>query len=160
MYAPAQHDEITGLVNYIDQQLDAIRTSAYGLTEEQARATPCRSALSVRGIIWHIVWVMRSATSRLEQGPQLGQITEEDAAAFFGSFTPAPWYGRLEPESIRLRYLVVHQVEELARHAGHADIIREQLDGSLVPALVLSREGAPANEFFAPYEPRPGTIVA
>ena len=49
MYAPAQHDEVTGLVNHIDEQLTAIRAAAFGLTEEQARQTPCRSALSVGG---------------------------------------------------------------------------------------------------------------
>ena len=27
MYAPAQHDEVTGLVNYIDEQLTAIRAA-------------------------------------------------------------------------------------------------------------------------------------
>ena len=28
-----------------------------------------------------------------------------------------------------LRWIVVHMIEEIARHCGHADIIREQLDG-------------------------------
>jgi Protein of unknown function (DUF664) len=28
-----------------------------------------------------------------------------------------------------VRWVVVHMLEETARHAGHADIIREQLDG-------------------------------
>ena len=28
-----------------------------------------------------------------------------------------------------VRWIVVHMLEETARHAGHADIIREQLDG-------------------------------
>jgi hypothetical protein len=54
----------------------------------------------------------------------------------------------------------VHVVEELARHAGHADIIREQIDGMSVPALVLTLAGAPANDFFTPYEPAPGTLLA
>ena len=30
---------------------------------------------------------------------------------------------------ITLRWIVVHLIEELARHAGHADILRELLDG-------------------------------
>lgn len=29
-----------------------------------------------------------------------------------------------------LRYVMIHMIEETARHAGHADIIRETLDGS------------------------------
>ena len=31
---------------------------------------------------------------------------------------------------ISLRWIVVHMIEETARHAGHADILREQIDGS------------------------------
>ena len=29
-----------------------------------------------------------------------------------------------------VRYVLFHMIEETARHAGHADIIRETLDGS------------------------------
>jgi hypothetical protein len=29
-----------------------------------------------------------------------------------------------------LRWVALHMIEETARHAGHADIIRESLDGS------------------------------
>lgn len=37
--------------------------------------------------------------------------------------------GGWEPGKYNLRWIVVHMIEELARHNGHADIIREQLDG-------------------------------
>ena len=30
---------------------------------------------------------------------------------------------------VTLRWIVVHLIEELARHAGHADILRELIDG-------------------------------
>jgi hypothetical protein len=30
---------------------------------------------------------------------------------------------------VDLRWVLVHMIEETARHAGHADIIREQIDG-------------------------------
>ena len=33
------------------------------------------------------------------------------------------------PTPLSLRWLLVHMVEETARHAGHADILREQIDG-------------------------------
>ncbi|GAA0906395.1 DUF664 domain-containing protein [Pseudonocardia zijingensis] len=197
MYAPAQHDELTGLINYIEQQLTAIRAAAFGLTEEQARETPCRSALSVGGIIKHAAYVMRGALERLAT-----EVTEQpvDAAAyavFTDSFAvradetvagtidefdrvreklraalaatdpaapttapPAPWHGIFDARPIHARYYLVHLVEELARHAGHADIIREQIDGMAVPALVLTLEGASANDFFQPYQPAPGTLLA
>ena len=197
MYAPAQHDEVTGLVNYIDEQLTAIRAAAFGLTEEQARETPCRSALSVGGIIKHATYVMRGALERLRT-----EVTEQpmDAAAyaaFTDSFTvsddetvagtiedfdrvraqllatvaatdpagdsmapPAPWHGIFDARRIHARYYLVHLVEEYARHAGHADIIREQIDGVAVPTLVLTLAGASANDFFQPYQPAPGTLLA
>ena len=31
--------------------------------------------------------------------------------------------------AVSLRWVMVHMIEETARHAGHADIIREQIDG-------------------------------
>ncbi|MEP6816975.1 MAG: DUF664 domain-containing protein [Marmoricola sp.] len=38
--------------------------------------------------------------------------------------------GILEPTETRQRFDLVHHVEELARHAGHTDLIREQIDGA------------------------------
>jgi uncharacterized protein DUF664 len=40
---------------------------------------------------------------------------------------PAPWHGIFDARPIHARYYLVHLVEECARHAGHADIIREQI---------------------------------
>ena len=31
---------------------------------------------------------------------------------------------------MNLRWVLVHLIEETARHAGHADVIRELLDGA------------------------------
>ena len=31
---------------------------------------------------------------------------------------------------VSLRWILVHMIEETARHAGHADILRELIDGS------------------------------
>lgn len=31
---------------------------------------------------------------------------------------------------VSLRWLYLHLIEETARHAGHIDILREQIDGS------------------------------
>jgi uncharacterized protein DUF664 len=195
VYAPAEDDEVTTLVRYADVQLAAIHASLLGLTEEQARSTPCRSALSPAGIVKHVTRVMSRTVETLTAGPDV--TGELDYAAHEASFVlaahetaagvraqfeavrptylaafgatdpdapttapPAPWAGIHDARRIRRRYQLVHQVEELARHAGHADIIREQIDGVAVPALVLTEEGAPPNDFFAPYVPAPGTIGA
>jgi uncharacterized damage-inducible protein DinB len=39
--------------------------------------------------------------------------------------TGTAWFG----EAVTLRWVLIHMVEETARHAGHADIIRELIDG-------------------------------
>ncbi len=35
-----------------------------------------------------------------------------------------------EAHPVSLRRIVTHMIEETARHAGHADILREQIDGA------------------------------
>ena len=34
-------------------------------------------------------------------------------------------------EQVSLRWIMVHMLEETARHAGHLDLIREQIDGQV-----------------------------
>ncbi len=36
----------------------------------------------------------------------------------------------VEDDEIRLRWILGHMVEEYARHCGHADLIRESVDGA------------------------------
>lgn len=65
---------------------------------------------------------------------------------------PAPWYGRNESDEATMRYLIVHNLAEFARHAGHADIIREQIDGAKAAELNAAVEGRPANKFVTPWK--------
>ncbi|MBL1094050.1 MULTISPECIES: DinB family protein [Streptomyces] len=55
----------------------------------------------------------------------------------------APWFPKDARQS--MRWLLLHLIEETARHAGHADIIRESLDGRTAFGLVdeerQAREG-------------------
>ena len=39
--------------------------------------------------------------------------------------TGTAWFG----DAVSLRWVLIHMVEETARHAGHADIVRELIDG-------------------------------
>lgn len=188
MYAPTIHDESHGLAEYVDQQLEALRASAFGLTDEQARLTPTRSALSIGGIIKHTSFVIRPPEPGEESVPEGGEITEDAYAAFMDTFVlredetladtiaafderrtavvewvqtsdpdeeitvpPAPWYGLMKSSRARLRYSHGHLVEELARHAGHADIIREQIDGATSLELVLADTDRPATPFAQPW---------
>ena len=197
MYAPAQDTEIAGLTAYIDQQLDALRASIIGLTDHQAREAPCRSTLSIGGLLKHVTYGMTQNTERLTSGVHVRPLDDQAYARYLGSFSldddetgagvlaafdaargaflaairatdpdgeitepPQPWNGIFDARPANARFLLGHQVEELARHAGHADIIREELDGTPVPQIVLSQAGAPANDFFQPYVPEAGTIGA
>jgi len=40
--------------------------------------------------------------------------------------TGTAWYG----ETVSLRWVLIHMIEETARHAGHLDIVRELIDGA------------------------------
>ncbi|MEU3982553.1 DinB family protein [Streptomyces sp. NPDC026672] len=49
-----------------------------------------------------------------------------------------PWFP--PDEAVSLRWLLLHLIRETARHAGHADIIRESLDGRTAFELVAEEE--------------------
>ncbi|WP_329119187.1 DinB family protein [Streptomyces sp. NBC_01465] len=46
----------------------------------------------------------------------------------------APWFPK--DGEVSYRWLMLHLIEETARHAGHADIVRESLDGKTAFELV------------------------
>lgn len=37
--------------------------------------------------------------------------------------------------------MILHVINELARHAGHADIVRETIDGATMYELIAGHEG-------------------
>jgi hypothetical protein len=41
----------------------------------------------------------------------------------------AAW-ARSEDERVSMRYILTHMIEETGRHCGHADILRESIDGA------------------------------
>ncbi|GGY08268.1 DinB family protein [Streptomyces hiroshimensis] len=51
----------------------------------------------------------------------------------------APWFPK--DSRVSMRWLLLHLVEEIARHAGHADVIRESLDGKTAFELVALAAG-------------------
>src|ERR1700712_5111074 len=84
MFGPAKYTESEVLVGYLDQQLTAIRAAAYGLSDQQARATPCRSALSIGGLVKHASYVM-SGRARDEADPG-AMLDEAGVEKFMASF--------------------------------------------------------------------------
>ena len=62
------------------------------------------------------------------------------------------------PETASVRWTVLHLIEETARHAGHADIIRESLDGASAGALMAAAEGWPETNWVTPWTPAGASV--
>jgi hypothetical protein len=63
-----------------------------------------------------------------------------------------PWFPD-DVEAWSLRWVLLHLVEEIARHAGHADIVRESIDGATMYELMAAAEGWPATDWLQPWQP-------
>jgi uncharacterized damage-inducible protein DinB len=70
----------------------------------------------------------------------------------------APWFPQDQP-TWSIRWVWWHLVEELARHAGHGDLIRETLDGATMYALVAARDGLPDLPFLEAWKPADGATA-
>ncbi|GAA5021699.1 DinB family protein [Terrabacter aeriphilus] len=86
-----------------------------------------------------------------------GDVTREVLrTADLGAAVPvprdAPWFPH-DVEAWSVRWVAMHLVEELARHAGHADIVRESVDGATTYALLAAREGWPETPWLTPWRP-------
>lgn len=63
-----------------------------------------------------------------------------------------PWFPKGAPDWT-LRWVLLHLVEEAARHAGHADIIRESIDGATAFPLMAAAENWPPSPHIKPWQP-------
>jgi uncharacterized damage-inducible protein DinB len=167
---------------------------SYGLTDEQARATPTVSALSIGGLIKHVTFCQKGWTDRAAHAPAmpapdprpmaelmaeyedqyvmredetlaglledlaaqnaetLRVFTEADLDAQVPVPHDVPWF----PQDIdhwSVRWVLLHLVEELSRHAGHADIIRESVDGATMYELLAAAEEWPETDWLKRWRP-------
>ena len=63
-----------------------------------------------------------------------------------------PWFPK-DVESWELRWVLLHLIEEIARHAGHADIIREHIDGGQTYPIMAAAEHWPESPWIHPWKP-------
>ena len=126
-----------------------LRHTVAGITDEQARQRLTVSELTLGGLIKHVAKTEEGWAKFIVEGPH--EPTEVDYAAYgvlaeyekiaartdelvrtwdLDAVQPlptAPWF---PPDATRsARRVFVHIVAETAQHAGHADILRETLDG-------------------------------
>jgi uncharacterized damage-inducible protein DinB len=180
---PPVTDERHALSTYLRQLHAALRNAVYGLTDDQARRKPTRSAISLAALLNHLavterVWLARAGGQDAtfpgdDWDPGNASLSEiiaafdeqatatETAAAdvsldLDASVAPPqgpPWY---TGEPVSARWVLFHLVEEVARHAGHADILREQLDGATAAALLATVERWPETAGVQPWHPPEG----
>ncbi|MEV6341832.1 DinB family protein [Actinoplanes sp. NPDC051851] len=176
--------EQEGLLAYLAQMRYVLKLTAHGLTEEQLRAAPSASPLSVGGLIKHCVSTEENWISTVRGGDQKpdfaayqenfaladGETIEDVFARYDRAATETektvteiddlgyripvdhsvPWNSK-EMDHFTLRYILLHLIQETARHAGHADIIRETVDGATAFPLMAAAEGWPETPWLKPW---------
>ena len=94
----------------------------------------------------------------LARSVAVGEETERVVRAIpdLGQRVPVPqgvpWYPQ-DLDAWSVRWVLMHVVAETARHAGHADIVREAVDGATSFPLMAAAEGWPATPWMQPWEP-------
>jgi hypothetical protein len=157
---PRLGDERTILDGYLDWHRQTLLWKCSGLTAEQLRtASAPPSNLTLLGLVRHMTEVERwwftvrvhertpSPVYCTDESPDgdFEDIADADPEADFARFLAECEASRksvadlslehtfVHPRTQRefsLRWVYVHMVEEYARHNGHADLIRERIDGS------------------------------
>lgn len=64
-----------------------------------------------------------------------------------------PWFPK-DVEAWSVRWVLLHLIEEVARHAGHADIVRESIDGATSLELLAAAEHWPPQPWLKPWHPK------
>jgi uncharacterized damage-inducible protein DinB len=142
-------DERELFLSWLRYLRGAVVRKAAGLSDEDARWRPDGALLSLLGIVNHLThvewrWIeggMRGQeVSRSEEefrpGPELTVAAalaayRERAAATDAAVRALPLTAPCQwGDQTDLRWVLLHLINETARHAGHADATRELLDGT------------------------------
>jgi len=147
--------ELATLQDYLRHYRMTLRMKCEGLDAAQlARRSVPPSTMSLLGLLRHLASAERDWRNWISDGDPLpklygerdadfdgavGEQAEVDAAysalaseqaATDASLAEHPDLSeRLGKDLIAVRELMVHRIEEYARHCGHADLLRERIDG-------------------------------
>jgi uncharacterized damage-inducible protein DinB len=155
---PTVGDERTLLEGWLDYHRQTLLTKATGLTAEQLKVASVEpSNLTLLGLIRHMAEVERSWFRTRAAGQDVGllycsddnidgdfdDVAEAGAEADYATFLAEVELAReaaaglplthefatSRSPAISLRWVYLHMIEEYARHNGHADLLRERIDG-------------------------------
>ncbi|MEV8505927.1 DUF664 domain-containing protein [Actinoplanes sp. NPDC051475] len=142
-------DELELYLRWLAFLRGAVLRKASGITDEQARWRPDGKLLPLVGIVNHLThvewrWIdgqmLGAETGKDEQeytpvGLGIGdaliayrrraEATDAAVRSIADLGTPCRW-----GDGTDLRFVLLHLINETARHAGHADAVRELLDGT------------------------------
>jgi len=157
---PYAADEATTLRAFLDYHRQTLLAKCAGLTAEQLKTAAVEpSALTLLGLVRHMTEVERWWFRIRSAGVELNEVycTDErpdgdfddvagaDAAADLAAYerecaaADEAMAGRSLDDTFRhhrrdvdvsLRWVYTHMIEEYARHNGHADLLRERIDGT------------------------------
>lgn len=152
--------EREALSGFLDLQRAALIRKLQDVGEADARRAPTVSSLTLLGLLkhatlWERRWfqVVMAGMHLPDEWPEKDSKPGRDDFLLDNEDTVDRWIGRYQHEievsrkiaasrdlsapcarpefaHLNLRWVLLHLIEETARHAGHADIIRESLDGS------------------------------
>jgi uncharacterized damage-inducible protein DinB len=152
---PSPDGELPTLQDYVKSYRLTLLMKCEGLDAEQlARRSVPPSTMSLLGLLRHLAEVERDWRSWITDGDPLPKVYGKRDADFDGavadqSVVDAAYRDlereqaatdaalaeyedlgkRLGKNGIAVRELLVHRIEEYARHCGHADLLRECVDG-------------------------------
>jgi uncharacterized damage-inducible protein DinB len=140
-------DELTTVRTLLQYQRESLLKKVEGLSDDDAARSHVESGTSLLWLLQHLAhaeqtWlIVRFAQLDRELGPQA--TVAEAAAEYRRTWARADAIIDAAPDGldtrcppfddhgdVDLRWILAHLLEETARHAGHADILRELLDGS------------------------------
>jgi hypothetical protein len=143
-------DEKAVLRGVLDELRRAVAAKATGVPEPRVRTPGVPSGTSLLGLVKHLAHVERfhflgeptadwDATFRPSAQESVADVLAGYEAAIARAnavidacpdlASPVPRAHRRRPVPT-MRWVLVHMIEETGRHAGHADILRELIDGS------------------------------
>ncbi|NJP93031.1 DinB family protein [Nonomuraea sp. FMUSA5-5] len=138
------------LRGFLDYLRASIAAKVDGAPDPEARTAAVPSGTNLLGLLNHLTCVERAtflgedvtdwpATFTAEPQDSVADVVARyretveranavlDGCADLGAPVPRPRPGRPAPS---VRWALTHLIEETGRHAGHADILRELIDGT------------------------------
>jgi hypothetical protein len=160
VYAPKVADERPMLQGWLDFHRNTLLWKCRGLTGEQLKLASVEpSNLTLLGLVRHMAeverWWFRVRAAQQDVGTlycpdespdgDFDDIADADPSRDFAAFLAEvaeadkaaaelplehTFFHPRHNSDMSLRWVYIHMIEEYARHNGHADLLRERIDGA------------------------------